>query len=143
MKEKFSDYEGSGFLSEEGTFVFTIESAELKQGKEYPYCELSCKSDAGKTTVRHSLNPKARWSYNNLIKACLKLTKEQIKTFELDYETIGQELVGTSFVGTVESDTYQKEVRVPLDDGTFDVTTETKTSYKIVAYEELQDDLPF
>lgn len=136
MVEKFSDFEGSQYLSEEGEFEFTIDSYELKaakSGNDMAVFEVS--SDAGKSTIYHSLNPKARWSYNKLIKACLHLdTPEKIKNFELDYAVIGNELVGKKFIGTVECQQYEKEVKVPLDDGTFDTTTEVKDSYKIIDY---------
>ena len=136
MVEKFSDYEGSGFLSEEGEFVFTVESAELKDSKAGNLMVvLDVKSDAGSSTLYHTLSPKARWSYNNLIKACLKLdTKEKIEAFECDYETIHQQLIGKKFVGIVECEQYQKEVKKPLDDGTFETAFETKDSYKIKEY---------
>lgn len=136
MVEKFSDYEGAGFLSEEGEFVFTVESAELKDSKAGNLMVvLDVKSDAGSSTLYHTLSPKARWSYNNLIKACLKLdTKEKIEAFECDYETIHQQLIGKKFVGIVECEKYQKEVKKPLDDGTFETAYETKDSYKIKSY---------
>ena len=85
----------------------------------------------------HTLDPKARWSYNNLIKACLHDqldTPEKVEAFELDYETIHNELVGKHFIGHVEIESYTKEVKVPLDDGTFDTTEETVDSYKIKSY---------
>lgn len=137
MVEKFSNYEGTQFLAEEGTFEFTIENAELKESKKGdPMVVLECKCDAGKTSIYHSLNPKARWSYNNLIKCCLNLdTKEKIQNFECDYEQIHNELIGKKFLGTVEEDEYTKEIKIPLDDGTFDTGTEVKTSYKIVSYD--------
>ena len=129
MIEKFSDYEGVGFLNQEGEFEFEITDYELKDSKN------GTPMAAGKTTIYHSLNPKARWSYNNLIKACLKLdTKEKIQAFECDYETVGQELVGKTFIGVVECELYEKEIKVPLDDGTFETGTETKESYKIKSY---------
>lgn len=136
MIEKFSDYEGVGFLNQEGEFEFEITDYELKDSKNgTPMAVFEAKSDAGKTTIYHSLNPKARWSYNNLIKACMKLdTKEKIQAFECDYETIGQELVGKTFIGVVECELYEKEIKVPLDDGTFETGTETKESYKIKSY---------
>lgn len=136
MIEKFSDYEGAGFLSEEGEFVFEIMNAELKDSKAGNLMVvLEAKSDAGTTTLYHSLNQKARWSYNNLIKACLNLdTKEKIEAFECDYETIHQKLIGTKFIGVVECESYQKEIKIPLDDGTFETGTETKESYKVKTY---------
>ena len=92
-------------------------------------------SDHGKTTLYHTLDPKARWSYNNLIKACLKLdTKEKINAFECDYETIGQDLIGKTFIGVVEHETYTKQIKVPNDDGTFSDGVEEKDSYKIKEY---------
>lgn len=135
MIEKFSDYEGQEFLSEEGEFEFEIKSCELKdsaKGTLMAVFEVS--SEHGKTTIYHSLNPNARWSYNNLIKACLKLSPEDVKSFECDYELIGQELVGKKFLGDVECQTYEKQIKIPQDDGTFEDGVETKESYKIVAY---------
>lgn len=137
MIEKFSDYEG-GFLSEEGEFEFEITSAEIKDSKKGdPMVVLEAKSSAGTTTLYHSLMPKARWSYNRLIKACLHLnTKEKIEKFECDYQTIGNELVGKKFIGTVTAQSYNKEVKVPLDDGTFDTKIEPSVSYKVTEYAE-------
>ena len=92
-------------------------------------------SDHGKTTLYHSLNTKARWSYNNLIKCCLKLdSKEKIEAFECDYQTIGRDLVGKEFVGVVEQDVYTKQTKVMNDDGTFSDGVEEKVSYKIKQY---------
>ena len=138
MVEKFSDYESVGFLSKEGEFEFEITDYELKDSKnDNMMAVFNVKSDEGQSTIYHSLNPKARWSYNNLIKACLKLnTKEKINAFFCDYETIGNELVGKKFRGVVEEQTYEKQVKIPLDDGTFQDGVEEKTSYKIVEYKE-------
>lgn len=137
MKEKFADYEGTEFLSKEGKFLFEITSAELKDSKNGdPMWVFGAKSDEGQTTLYHSLNPKARWSFNNLIKACLRMrTKEQIKSFECDYETIGQELVGKTFIGNVEEDTYEKPIKRLNDDGEFVNDVELRTSYKVTSYE--------
>ena len=136
MIEKFSDYESVGYLNQEGEFVFEITNAELKESKAgNPMVVLEAKSDAGQTTLYHTLSPKARWSYNNLIKACLNLnTKEKIEAFECDYETIHNKLIGTKFLGVVECETYKKEIKVPLDDGTFETGTETKESFKVKSY---------
>lgn len=138
MIEKFSDYESAGFLSQEGEFEFEVMDYELKDSKSgTPMAVFNVKSDAGQSTIYHSLNQKARWSYNNLIKACLKLnTKEKIDAFSCDYETIGNELVGKKFIGTVEEQTYQKQVKVPQEDGTFEDGVEEKISYKIISYKE-------
>lgn len=134
MVEKFSDYEG-GFLSDEGEFEFEITTAELKDSKSGTLMwEFEAKAPEGSTRIWHSLDPKARWSLNNLIKACLQLSKEEIKTFELDYTLIGQQLVGKHFIGKVELQTYNKAIKVPNDDGTFRDDVEVKESYKIVAY---------
>lgn len=134
MIEKFSDYEGRGFLSKEGTFVFKVEEAELTESSKSHELmwkfTMSCKE--GQTTVYHSLSKKARWTFNRLIKACLKLnTEEKIAAFECDYETIGQGLVGKSFTADVKKEYYTKEIKIPLDDGTFENGTEEKESYKI------------
>ena len=138
MIEKFSDYESAGFLSKEGEFEFEVMDYELKDSKnDNLMAVFNVKSDEGQSTIYHSLNPKARWSYNNLIKACLKLnTKEKINSFSCDYETIGNELVGKKFRGVVEEQTYEKQVKIPLDDGTFEDGVEEKVSYKIVEYKE-------
>ena len=94
------------------------------------------KSDEGRTTLYHSLNPKARWSLNNLVKCCLGLdTKEKIKVFECDYELIGQDLVGKTFMGEVTEDSYEKAVKVPNDDGTFRDDVEIRVSYKVTKYD--------
>lgn len=136
MVEKFSDFESAGFLSKEGTFEFEITDAELKESQAgNPMVVLGCKSDEGMTTLYHSLSPKARWSYNNLIKACLKLdTKEKIQAFECDYELIHNELIGKKFMGIVECLTYEKPIKKPLDDGTFIDDVEIKESYKVTQY---------
>ena len=74
MIEKFSDFESVGFLDKEGEFVFEVKEGELKDSsKGTPMIVLQVESDAGKSTMYFSLEPKARWNYNNLIKACLKL----------------------------------------------------------------------
>lgn len=139
MIEKFSDYESVGFLNEAGEFVFKITEYELKDSKSgEPMAVFSAESDHGKTTIYHSLNTKARWSYNNLIKCCLQLnSREKIEAFECDYQTIGQSLVGKSFIGVVEQDTYTKQIKVMRDDGTFDDGVEEKVSYKIKQYKML------
>lgn len=138
MVEKFSDYESAGFLSKAGEFEFEITDYELKdssKGEPMAVFGIKTTDDGSKSTLYHSLNPRARWSYNNLIKACLKLvTKEQIMSFECDYETIGQELVGKKFIGVVKEDTYTKQTKVLQDDGTYTDGTEERTSYKVTEY---------
>lgn len=133
MVEKFSDYE-NGFLETEGKFEFTITDCELTDGAKGPVAKFEVKSSAGSTTIWHSLNAKARWSYNKLIKACLNLTPAQAAEFELDYETIGNDLVGKSFVGTVVCESYDKEVKRQNDDGTFSTVVETRNAYRITEY---------
>lgn len=137
MVEKFSDYEGTQYLDREGDFVFEITDAELKESKNgNPMVVLSAKSEAGTTTLYHSLNPKARWSYNSLIKACLKLdTPEKRAAFKLDYETIHNQLIGKKFLGHVTLDTYEKEIKVQNEDGTFSNDTEVKETYKVTSYD--------
>lgn len=135
MVEKFSDYESVGFLNQEGEFVFEVTEYELKDGSNGPMAVFGVKSDAGKTTVYHSLAPKARWAYNNLIKACLKLdTKEKIDSFECDYEVIGKELIAKKFIGIVEHEVYTKDIKITNQDGTFSDGVEEKDSYKIKSY---------
>lgn len=137
MVEKFSDYEGTQYLNKKGEFIFEVTDYELKDSKNNtPMAVLTVKCDEGQTTIYHSLNPKARWSYNNLIKACLKLdTPEKIAAFECDYQTIGNELIGKKFKGVVEEDKYIKQIKIPQDDGTFVDGQEEKTSYKIKEYD--------
>ena len=138
MIEKFSDYEGTQYLAKEGQFVFEITDAELKDSKNgTPMVVLELKSDEGATKVYHSLEPKARWSYNNLIRAALALTPDQAKTFELDYQVVHQQLIGKKILGDVAADKYIKEVKKPNDDGTFTTTNEEKISYKVVSYHAL------
>lgn len=136
MVEKFSDFESVGFLDKEGEFVFTVKEAEVKDSsKGTPMVVFQVESDAGKSTMYFSLDPKARWNYNNLIKACLKLdTKEKINAFECDYFVVHNQLIGKEFIGNVEAEQYEKVVKKPLDDGTFEESVETKTSYKIKSY---------
>ena len=138
MIEKFSDYEGGQFLNQAGKFTFTVEHAAIKESsKGDPMVVLTVKAPEGTTTIYKSLVPKARWSYNQLIKACLKLnTPEKINAFECDYMTIHNDLIGTKFVGTVEEDVYNKEVKTPLDDGTFQTEIVPTKSYKITKYDE-------
>lgn len=140
MIEKFSDYEG-GFLNCEGEFIFEIKEAEIKQSKKGDdMVELQAKCSQGITTLRHSLLPKARWSYNNLIKACLHLnTPEKIAAFECDYHTIHNQLIDKTFIGTVKEERYMKEVKTPLDDGTFATEQVPSVSYKVVNYSEVQE----
>lgn len=133
MKEKFSDYE-TGYLAIDGTFDFTITDYELTDGPKGPVAKFEVKAAEGMTTIYHSLNAKARWSYNKLIKACLKLTPAQAASFELDYETIGNELIGKTFVGVVECQTYDKVIKEQQDDGTFSERVEKRENYKIVDY---------
>lgn len=135
MIEKFSDYE-TGFLATEGTFTFEITDYELTEGKEYPTAKFNVKSSAGTTTIWHSLSPKARWSYNKLIKCCLELnTAEKIENFECDYELVGHTLIGTKFKGRVERQYYDKTIKVQNDDGTFSEAVESRESFKIVEYD--------
>ena len=136
MVEKFSDFEGMGFLSEAGEFVFEVVEAELKDSKAgNQMVVLTAKCDRGQTTLYHSLAPKARWSYNNLIKACLNLdSREKIDAFECDYELIHNQLIGKKFIGVVKEEIYNKEVKKMLDDGTFENGVEEKVSYKVSEY---------
>lgn len=140
MIEKFSDYEGGQFLNQPGRFVFTVENAEIKDSsKGDPMVVLTVKAPEGTMTLYKSLVPKARWSYNNLIKACLHLnTIEKINNFQCDYMTIHNDLIGKKFIGTVVEDVYNKEVKTPLDDGTFQTEIVPMKSYKITKYEDTE-----
>lgn len=132
MIEKFSDYEGTQFLDREGEFVFEITDAELKESKKgEPMVVFTCKSEAGQTVIYKSLSPKARWSYNQFITAVLNLTAEDKANLELDYMTFHNNLIGKKFLGIVEEECYEKEVKVPREDGTFETSYEDAVSYKI------------
>lgn len=132
MIEKFSDFEGTKYIDKEGTFIFTVKEAELTASSTgNQMIKMIVEATEGQSTLYFSLNPKARWKYNKFITACLELTDEAKKTFELDYEVIHNDLIGKTFAGTVEEDTYEKSVAQP--DGTF--RTEPRTSYKIVDFD--------
>ena len=137
MVEKFSDFEGTKYLSKAGKFVFEITDYELRESKSgKTMAVFKAKSEEGETTLYHVLDKNARWSYNKLIKCCLNLnTPEKINAFECDYELIGRDLIGKKFIGVVTVDTYVKEVKVPLDDGTFDTSEEVKESFKVTDYD--------
>lgn len=141
MIEKFSDTLSASFLNKEGVFVFTITSGEIKDAAKGPMAVLEAKSDAGTTTLYHSLSPKAKWSYANLVKACFKLdTSEKIEAFAphdggIDYEIIHNQLIGKTFLGVVECKPYEKEIKVPNDDGTFTTDKEVKDGYKVIEYQ--------
>lgn len=139
MVEKFEEYEGAGFLDRAGIFEFEIVSAELTDSKAGdPMWVFEVKCEHGSTKIYHSLKKKARWTFNKLIKACLNGQPP----VELDYMTYGQELVGKTFIATVNEDLYTKDVKKENDDGTFTTTQETKVSYKIdtssYTWEQLQ-----
>lgn len=138
MVEKFSDYEGLQYINKEGTFEFEVMDYELKTSSTgNPMAVFTAKSNEGSSTLYFALIPKARWKYNLFIKACLKLdTPEKVNAFECDYELIGHDLVGKKFMGVVECELYEKEVKLPSPDGdgTFINSIETKESYKINEY---------
>ena len=136
MIEKFSDYE-TGYLATEGVFEFEVKSYELAEGIKAAQAVFDVKCDEGITKVRHSLAPNARWSYNKFISACLNLTPEKKRTLEIDYEVIGNDLVGKKFIGVVSLEVYDKISKEPQDDGTFKETTEKKEAYKITEYKTL------
>ena len=151
MIEKFADFEKSAYLDKTGVFTFTITDAELTNTKKGdPMWKFTCDSEAGQTTLYHAILPTTKWSFNKLIAACLNLTEDQKKTFELDYETIGRKLINTKFDGEVDEESYEKEIKSPRDDGTFDTRVETRKSYKVVKYAPAgslvgldDDNLPF
>lgn len=143
MVEKFSDTLSAGFLSQEGEFVFEITDCELREGPKGVMAVLGVKSDAGTSTLYHSLSSKAKWSYANLVKACYNLdTQDKINSFAphdggIDYELIGNDMIGKKFLGIVECQQYEKEIKIPNDDGTFTNGVETKDSYKIIEYKSV------
>src|SRR5574344_1654273 len=115
MIEKFNDFE-SNFIEEEGTYRFKITDYELKDGNVAPMAMFTFKAEEGTMKRGFSLSDKARWRYNQLIAAALKLTKEQRRTYELDYETIGQELVGKEFYGVVEFKEVPRTGKIQLNE---------------------------
>jgi hypothetical protein len=132
MIEKFSDYEGGNFIDQEGEFNFEITGAELMDSKSGNLMvKFDLKAPEGSTTVYHVLTPKARWTYNRLISAALALTDEQKKSFELDYETIHNQLVGKHVFATVYAESYVKEIKKPMEDGTYQTSEEERIGYKV------------
>lgn len=133
MVEKFADYEGQNFLQEEGTFDFEIVDAELTKAQKSgnDMVKFTFKCDAGTIKANHVLIPSARWSYNKLISAALNLTAEERKTFELDYMTIHNKLIGKHVYADVNCEEYEKVVKKPLDDGTFEEHVELAESFKL------------
>ena len=138
MIEKFNDFE-SNFIEEEGTYKFKITDYELKDGNVAPMAMFTFKAEEGTMKRGVSLSDKARWRYNQLIATALKLTKEQRRTYELDYETIGQELVGKEFYGVVEYKEVPRTVRVPDEDGIIVEKTEVKSFYEITQILPVED----
>lgn len=132
MIEKFSDYEGGNFIDKEGEFNFEIKGAELMDSKSGNLMvKFDLQAPEGSATVYHVLTPKARWTYNRLIGAALALTEEQKKSFELDYETIHNQLIGKHVLATVNAESYIKEIKVPLEDGTYQTSEEERVGYKV------------
>ena len=139
MVEKFSDYESTMYLSEPGTYIFTVKNAELKDSKNGNLMvEVTCSCDDGELRSWFSLSPKARFKYNNFIAACLKLTREQRRCYELDYETIHNELIGKKFIGTVEEDTYEKPIKAMTEDGRFEERIEEKHVLRIARFDPFE-----
>lgn len=125
--------------------MFEVKSYELKDSKAgNPMAVFTVESKLeGQSTLYFALTDKARWKYNNFIKACLHNeldTPEKIAKFEWDYAVDGKRLVGKKFIGTVVVEKYDKEVKKPLDDGTFDTVIETTDSYHIDKFAAWDDD---
>ena len=135
------DYEGTQYINEEGTFIFTVKDAEIKDSKAgNPMVVFTVQSDHGQSTLYFPLTDKAKWKYNKFIKACLKLDHiSKYKDLEIDYELVHHDLIGTQFQGTVECEEYQKTVKVPTDDGRFEERVEDSISYKITDYMWIED----
>lgn len=130
MVEKFSDYEGTQFINQEGSFLFEVMGAELKQSKSgNPMVVFDVKAPEGSSTLYFSLSPKARWKYNQFIKACMTPPEE------LDYETFHNELIGCHFIGNVVHDYFVTTEKVPTPDGRFVEREVEKDSYKIESFE--------
>ena len=138
MIEKFSDFESAKYLDKEGVFTFTVKDAEVKDSsKGNAMVVFTVEAPEGQSTLYFVLTDKAKKKKNLNIKDCLieKLnTSEKIAAFTLDYELIHKELIGKKFVGKVEEECYEKEIKVPNADGTFDTRVEDKISYKITEF---------
>lgn len=105
MLEKFSKYEQSQYVNQEGKFVFEITNAELTQSRNgSDMIKFDVESDAGKASLHIFLNQNARWNYNKFIKACVYPNRAPEM---LDYYTYHTQLIGKKFVGTVEMETYE------------------------------------
>ena len=132
MVEKFADYEPKKRLDQEGEFVFKIDNAELttsSKGNPMVIFDVTC--DEGFLKLYMNLSTTMRWRYNLLIAACLNLTGEARRNFELDYETIHNQLVGKKFKGVVvKGKDYDKE-RKAVVDGLFEIQTVTIHTYEI------------
>ena len=129
MVEKFSDYEGTQYINEEGTFDFEVMSAELKQSSSgNPMIVFDVKAPEGSSRLFFSLTPKARWKYNMFIKSCMTPPPE------LDYETFHDQLIGCHFLGDVVHDYYTATTKVPTADGRFVEQEVEKDSYKIESF---------
>lgn len=126
MVEKFSDYEGTQYINQEGIFNFEVTDAELMQSKSgNPMVKVNVKAAEGMSTIYFPLQPKARWKYNKFIKACM------VPPTELDYETFHNQLIGCHFMGEVVRDYYVSTTKVPTPDGRFVEQEVEKESYKI------------
>ena len=130
------DFEGAQWIEQAGEFEFEVKEAEVKDSSAgNPMVEITVQAPEGQSKLYFSLSPKARWKYNNFIKACLKLDHiSKYKDLEIDYETIHQSLIGKHFIGTVICDSYEKKTKVPTDDGRFEEKIEEKISYKIDSF---------
>lgn len=132
MVEKFSDYEGTQYLNQEGTFNFEVTDAELRQSSSgNPMVVFTVKAVEGTSSLFFSLSPKARWKYNSFIKACMT------PPAELDYETFHNELIGCHFLGDVIHDYYTTTKKVPTADGRFVEEEVEKETYKIDGYHKV------
>lgn len=137
MKEKFSDFDGGNYLDQEGYFIFEIKSAELKDSaKGNPMWVFDVQSPEGSSTLYHVIDVKSRWSFNNLIAACMQFTPEERSEYMCDYQTIGQELVGMKFKGNVVLEPYSTTTKVPDPEkpGLYIDKVVVKDSYKIKSY---------
>lgn len=132
MIEKFSDYEGTNYIDQEGDFTFEVTNAELTMSNSgNQMVKFTVKAPEGTSLLFFSLSPKARWKYNSFIKACLNMDNAGAARFELDYETFHNELIGKRFIGTVIHDYYTSTKKVLTPDGRFVETEVEKDTYKI------------
>lgn len=121
MKELLSAHISKPFLKTAGTFVFKVTNVELTKSKKLnDMFQIEVESENEKATLYFSLNYKAKWKLADFIVKCLKLTKDQIATFEIDFEADTANLItNKEFKAEVVESEYVKHVSEQDEAGLF------------------------